>query len=333
MTSADAVSALANPRFPRVGPLGVVAVALAVSAFYLLVRVGPTALAQATVNGLVTGSYFALGAAGLTLVYGVLKLLNFAWGEYLTLGAYLAVLGRTAFDLPLGVALIFGAVATAVFALLLELSMWRPMRRKGAGMFQLLLMSLGLAFVMRYVIQLVAGTEVRQVGSNVTSTIRVGDIYIGRTQLWAVLVAFAALVTLAVLLRRTRLGKQIRALSDNPELAETTGVNTDRIVLVTWILAGALAGLAGVVYGASVGVITPTLGFGIVLSLFAAAILGGLGNAYGALAGGILIGLVQEWSTLVIAANLKIAVSFVVMILVLILRPQGIFGQARTAER
>ena len=245
----------------------------------------------------------------------------------------MAVLGRAAFDLPLGVALIFGAVATAVFALLLELSMWRPMRRKGAGMFQLLLMSLGLGFVIRYVIQLVAGTEVRQVGSNVTSTIRVGDIYIGRTQLWAVLVAFAALVALAVLLRRTRLGKQIRALSDNPELAETTGVDTDRIVLVTWILAGALAGLAGVVYGASVGVITPTLGFGIVLSLFAAAILGGLGNAYGALAGGILIGLVQEWSTLVIAANLKIAVSFVVMILVLILRPQGIFGQARTAER
>lgn len=333
MTSADAVSELANPRFPRFGPLGFVAVALAVSALYLLVRAGPTALAQATVNGLVTGSYFALGAAGLTLVYGVLKLLNFAWGEYLTLGAYMAVLGRTAFDLPLGVALIFGAVATAVFALLLELSMWRPMRRKGAGMFQLLLMSLGLGFVMRYVIQLVAGTEVRQVGGNVTSTIRVGDIYIGRTQLWAVLVGFTALVTLAVLLRRTRLGKQIRALSDNPELAETTGVDTDRIVLVTWILAGALAGLAGVVYGASVGVITPTLGFGIVLSLFAAAILGGLGNAYGALAGGILIGLVQEWSTLVIAANLKIAVSFVVMILVLILRPQGIFGQARTAER
>jgi len=333
VTSADAVSELTGSRFPRVGPLVVVAVALAVSALYLLLRVGATELVQATVNGLVTGSYFALGAAGLTLVYGVLKLLNFAWGEYLTLGAYLAVLGRTAFDLPLGVALIFGAVATAVFALLLELSMWRPMRRKGAGMFQLLLLSLGLGFVMRYVIQLVAGTEVRQVGGNVTSTIRVGDIYIGRTQLWAVLVGFTALVTLAVLLRRTRLGKQIRALSDNPELAETTGVDTDRIVLVTWILAGALAGLAGVVYGASVGVITPTLGFGIVLSLFAAAILGGLGNAYGALAGGILIGLVQEWSTLVIAANLKIAVSFVVMILVLILRPQGIFGQARTAER
>jgi len=333
VTSADAISELAGSRFPRVGPLGVVIVALAASALYLLLRAGATELAQTTVNGLVTGSYFALGAAGLTLVFGVLKLLNFAHGEFLTFGAYMAVLGRAVLDLPLGVALIFATVVTAAFALLLERALWRPMRAKGAGMFQLLLMSLGLAFVIRYVIQLVAGTDVRQVGGNVTAAIRVGDIYIGRTALWVVIVAFAVLLSLAVLLRRTRLGKQIRALSDNPELAETTGVDTDRIVLVTWILAGALAGLAGVVYGASIGVITPNLGFGIVLSLFAAVILGGIGNAYGALAGGILIGLVQEWSTLVIAANLKVAVSFAVMILVLILRPQGILGQARTAER
>jgi neutral amino acid transport system permease protein len=333
VTSADAISELAGSRFPRVGPVGVVTIALAASAIYLLLRAGATELAQATVNGLVTGSYFALGAAGLTLVFGVLKLLNFAHGEFLTFGAYMAVLGRAALDFPLGVALIFAIVVTAAFALLLERSLWRPMRAKGAGMFQLLLMSLGLAFVIRYVIQLVAGTDVRQVGSNVTAAIRVGDIYIGRTALWVVLVAFAVLLSLAVLLRRTQLGRQIRALSDNPELAETTGVDTDRIVLVTWILAGGLAGLAGVVYGASVGVITPNLGFGIVLSLFAAVILGGIGNAYGALAGGILIGLVQEWSTLVIAANLKVAVSFAVMILVLILRPQGILGQARTAER
>jgi neutral amino acid transport system permease protein len=330
---ADAVSQLAGTRLPRVKPLVVVGVALTISALYLLLRAGATELAQTTVNGLVTGSYFALGAAGLTLVYGVLKLLNFAHGEFLTFSAYMAVLGRAAFELPLGAALIFAVVVTAAFALLLELSIWRPMRAKGAGMFELLLMALGLAFVIRYVIQLVAGSDVRQIGANVTRTIRVGDIYIGRTHLWVVLVAGAVLLSLAVFLRRTRLGKQIRALSDNPELAATTGVNTDRIVLVTWILAGSLAGLAGVVYGASVGVITPNLGFGIVLSLFAAVILGGIGNVYGALAGGILIGLVQEWSTLVIAANLKVAVSFLVMILVLILRPQGIFGRARTAER
>jgi len=148
-----------------------------------------------------------------------------------------------------------------------------------------------------------------------------------------VLAALVVLASLALLLRRSRLGKEIRALSDSAELAETSGIDTDRIVLYTWILAGGLAGLAGVVYGASVGVVTPNLGFEIVLSLFAAVIVGGIGNAYGALAGGILIGLVQEWATLVAPASIKVAVGFGAMILVLVLRPQGIFGRARTPGR
>jgi neutral amino acid transport system permease protein len=195
-------------------------------------------------------------------------------------------------------------------------------------------MALGLAFVLRNTIQIIAGTDVRQIGANVTASITFGGgLHIGRTELWVLIVALAALVTLALLLRETRLGKQIRALSDNPELAETTGIDTERIILVTWLLAGALAGLAGVIYGASVGVVTPNLGFEIVLSLFAAVIVGGIGNAYGALAGGILIGLVQEWSTLVAPASIKVAVGFGAMILVLILRPQGLLGRARSADR
>jgi neutral amino acid transport system permease protein len=196
---------------------------------------------------------------------------------------------------------------------------------------QLLLMALGLAFVIRNVIQLIAGTDVRQLGANVTSSVTFHGLHIGRTELWVAILAFAALVALATMLSRTRLGMHIRALSDNPELAATTGLDTDRIIVYTWMLAGGLAGLAGVVYGASIGVITPNLGFGIVLSIFAAVIVGGIGDPYGALAGGILIGLVQEWSTLVVPVNLKVAVGFGAMILVLILRPQGIFGHARSA--
>lgn len=338
MTATDAAAELAGRRAPklpaRLGPLGVVVAALAVTALVLLVVEGWAALAQATINGLVSGSYFALGAAGLTLVFGVLRLVNFAHGEFLTFAAYMAILGRVVLDLPLAAAMLFAVAVTAVLALALELVMWRPMRRKGAGMLQLLLMALGLAFVLRNTIQLVAGADVRQIGANVTASITFGSgLYVGRTELWVASIAFAALVALALLLKRTRLGKQIRALSDNPELAETTGIDTDRIVLVTWLVAGALAGLAGVVYGASVGVVTPNLGFGIVLSLFAAVIVGGIGNAYGALAGGVLIGVVQEWSTPVAPANIKVAVGFCVMILVLILRPQGLLGRARTVDR
>jgi neutral amino acid transport system permease protein len=312
-------------------PLLLVGAAMALAAVVIAAVEGPHELAQATINGLVSGAYFALGAAGLTLVYGVLKLVNFAHGEFLTFGAYMAIVARSAFGFPLGLALPFAFVTTALLALAIEMVMWRPMRRKGAGVMQLLLMALGLAFVIRNVIQLIAGTEVRQLGANVTSSVTFHGLHIGRTELWVVILAFAVLVALATMLSRTRLGMHIRALSDNPELAATTGLDTDRIIVYTWVLAGGLAGIAGVVYGASIGVITPNLGFGIVLSIFAAVIVGGIGDAYGALAGGVLIGLVQEWSTLVVPVNLKVAVGFGAMILVLILRPQGIFGHARSA--
>jgi neutral amino acid transport system permease protein len=312
-------------------PVLLVVAAMAVAAVVLAAVEGPHNLAQASINGLVSGAYFSLGAAGLTLVYGVLKLVNFAHGEFLTFGAYMAIVARSAFGFPLGLALPFAFVTTALLALAIEIVMWRPMRRKGAGVMQLLLMALGLAFVIRNVIQLIAGTDVRQLGANVTSSVTFHGLHIGRTELWVVILAFAVLVALATMLSRTRLGMHIRALSDNPELAATTGLDTDRIILYTWLLAGGLAGLAGVVYGASIGVITPNLGFGIVLSVFAAVIVGGIGNAYGALAGGVVIGLVQEWSTLVVPVNLKVAVGFGAMILVLILRPQGIFGHARSA--
>lgn len=317
----------------RSNPLVLVVAAMLVAAAVLGGARGWQALAQATINGLVSGSYFSLGAAGLTLVYGVLKLVNFAHGEFLTFGAYMALVAHSTLDLPLPLAILFGVVLTALLGVALELAMWRPMRRRGAGVLQLLLMALGLAFVIRNVIQLVAGTDVRVLGANVTASIAFGGLHIGRTELWVLLLALAVLVALALLLRMTRLGKMIRALSDNPELAETTGIDTERIVLVTWILAGGLAGLAGVVYGASVGVITPNLGFEVVLSLFAAVVVGGIGNAYGALAGGIVIGLVQEWSTLVTPASIKVAVGFAAMILVLIVRPQGLLGRARSADR
>src|SRR5690242_17858212 len=134
------------------------------AAVVLGITQGAQALAQATINGLVSGSYFALGAAGLTLV-------NFAHGEFLTFGAYMAIFAQSTFGFPLALALPFAFVMTALLALGLEIVMWRPTRRKGAGVLQLLLMALGLAFVLRNVIQLVAGTEVRKLSANVTSSV------------------------------------------------------------------------------------------------------------------------------------------------------------------
>lgn len=313
-------------------PLLALLVALAGAGGALAVLEGPTDLAQATVNGIVAGNYYALGAVGLTLIFGVLRLVNFAHGEFLTLGAYLMLLFST-FELPLVAAAVLGVVGTAIFSVGLELGVWRPVRRRGAGELQLLLFALGLAFFMRNAIAFVGGSEDRQTGADVTASVTIGALRIGRTELIVTLVGIAAIVLVAAGLRSTSLGKQARALADNIQLAETTGIDTDRVVLVTWAVSGGLAGLAGIFYALPAGAANPNMGFSLILSIFAAVIVGGIGNAYGALAGGLLIGLVQEWSTLLIEPSLKVAVGFAMLILVLLVRPTGLFGRARVADR
>lgn len=305
---------------------------LALAAVVLAAKYGLHDLAQATLNGIVAGNYYALGAVGLTLIFGVLRLVNFAHGEFLTLGAYLMLLFGS-FDLPLVAAVVLGVAATAVFSLVLELTVWRPVRRRGAGELQLLLFALGLAFFMRNAIAFVAGPQDRQTEANVTTSVSLGDLRIGTTELIATLVGITVISLVAVALRWTSLGRQVRALADSIELAETTGVDTDRIVLITWAVSGGLAGLAGILYALPAGTVNPNLGFSLILSIFAAVIVGGIGNAYGALAGGMLIGIAQEWSTLVLEPSMKVAVGFGMLILVLLVRPQGLFGRARTVDR
>jgi neutral amino acid transport system permease protein len=191
-------------------------------------------------------------------------------------------------------------------------------------------MALGLAFVLRYVIQFIWGTDPRSLDADVTSSISFLGLSIGETELIVVIISFVVLTAVATMLRVTSLGRQMRALADNFDLAETTGIDTGQVVLKTWLLAGGLAGLAGVLVVAATGSLTPNTGFYLLLPLFAAVVLGGIGNAYGALAGGLVIGLTQEWSTLVVESQWKVAVSFLVLIIVLIVRPQGIFGRERT---
>jgi neutral amino acid transport system permease protein len=315
----------AHPAWTLAGALALVAVVLAALE-------GPTDLAQATVNGVVAGNYFALGAVGLTLIFGVLRLVNFAHGEYLTFGAYMMLVG-SALDLPLVVAAVFGVVVTGILGLGLEVVLWRPVRRKRVGELQLLLLALGLAFLMRNTIAFVAGPEDRQAGADVTTAVHFGDVLIGRTELIVTVIGIAVIVLVAAALKLSSLGRQARALADSIPLAETTGINTDRIVLVTWAVSAALAGLAGIFYALPAGVVNPQMGFALILSIFAAVVVGGIGNAYGALAGGLVIGLAQEWSTLVIEPQLKVAVGFAVLVLVLIVRPNGLFGRARPADR
>jgi neutral amino acid transport system permease protein len=310
-------------------PAALAAVVLANIVAVLLLYHGVHDVSQRGLNGLSLGAIYALGAVGLTLVYGILKLVNFAHGDFLTFGAYMAFLVNVTWDLPLVAGVAFAIATTALLGIVLEKVMWAPMRTRGAGVLQLLLMTIGLAFVIRYGIQFIWGTELRQLDVNRTATVEFLDLRIGRTQLIVIVVGFATLVATGLMLRWTLLGKRMRALSDDLDLAETSGINTSRVILFTWIFAAGLAGLAGVFAGA-VTQLQPELGFELLLPIFAAVVLGGIGNAFGALAAGIVLGVVIEWSTFIVAPGLKLAVGFLILIVVLIIRPQGIFGQART---
>jgi neutral amino acid transport system permease protein len=283
-----------------------------------------------TINGLSSGAIYALGAIGLSLVYGILKLVNFAHGDFMTLGGYIAFAVNVSAGMPLIVAFLAALVVVAALGLALEVTIWRPMRRKGAGVMQLLLLSIGLAFVIRNLILFQWSGATRSLDIDQFQAWNLfGDVVITRIQVIVIVTAGVVLVAVAVMLRSTLIGKSMRALSDSFDLAEVSGVNTRRIVLYTWVLAGSLAGLAGVL-AAVYTTLTPNTGWFLLLSIFAAVVLGGIGNAYGALVGGIVLGLTQEWSTMLIRPTYKEAVGFLVLILVLLVRPQGIFGQSRT---
>ena len=291
-------------------------------------------VAQTGLNGLSTGSYVAMGAVGLTLVYGILKLTNFAHGDLLTFGAYVAFVVSVSWDGPLLLAALAAIVATALLGLFFELTMWGPMRARGAGFLQLILMSIGLAFVIRSTIQFIAGGDPVFLDVDRSSASAPLD-FVGidlqlRDVLWVSLsVGIVVLTLTGLLLQFTMLGKKMRALSDSLDLAETTGIDTERIVLITWVFAGGLAGLAGVLLG-MVSQVKPEVGFELLLPIFAAVVLGGIGNPLGALAAGLTLGVLIEWATIPDGlSNWKFAVGFVVLILALIIRPQGVFGRAR----
>ena len=334
MESSGAAATPAGSSRPRIGdyfgrhPAVAGAVVLAVLLLVLIASKGLHDVAQTGLNGLSLGSIYALGAVGLTLVYGILRLVNFSHGDLLTFGAYIAFLVNVTWDLPFGLGIVAAVAATAALALILEVIIWRPMRAKRAGIFQLMLMSIGLAFLIRAAIQYIWGGSQRQLDVDNLATSEPLGLTIGNTELLIIIVGFTVLIAVGLMLRLTLLGKQMRAVSDDIDLAETAGINTQRVIILTWVFAGGLAGLAGVMAG-STQTVYPELGFELLLPIFAAVILGGIGDAFGALAAGIVLGVVIELSTLVLDPQWKLVVGFVVLILVLVIRPQGIFGKAR----
>lgn len=316
-------------RVPRASrPALTTAAVVLVVGLALVATHGLHDVAQTALNGLSFGAVVALGAVGLTLVYGILKLVNFAHGDFLTFGAYMAFVANVSLGLPIVVATLLAMAATALLGLVFERTMWGPMRERGAGMLQLMLMSIGAAFVIRYTIQFFAGTDVRTLDVDRTGVVELLGLRIGQSALIAGVTGIAVVAAIGLLLRFSLLGKRMRAVSDNLALAETTGLDTRRVIFVTWLFAGAAAGLAGVLFAVTTNV-KPELGFELLLPIFAAVILGGVGHAFGALVAGLLLGVATEWSTLVVASQWKLSIGFLILIVVLVVRPQGIFGTGR----
>lgn len=280
-------------------------------------------LLQLFVNGIAISSIIALGAVGLTLTYGILRLSNFAHGDFMTLGAYTTLLAN-ALGINIWIAMVIGAIATIGAALFSEKIIWAPMRTRRATSATLIIISIGLALFIRNGIILFWGGNNQRYKLPVEEALQLGPVRLPFYSLVVVGLAIVTIFGLHYLLQNTKIGKAMRAVADDLDLARVTGIRVDRVILWTWIIAAGLTALGGSMLGL-VEAVRPNMGWFLILPMFAAVILGGIGNPYGAIAGAFVIGIAQEVSTYWLRTEYKLAVALVIMILVLLLKPQGLF--------
>jgi len=280
-------------------------------------------LAQYVFNGLVTGGILALPAVAFSLLWRLLRFPNFAVSTYLTVGAYVALMLNQGLRVPLGLAWLGALVGTGAVALAVDRVAFRPMRERRP--FSLAIASIGVAFVLENVVRFIWSNDFRSYDVPVTRALSVVGLRIGRDQLLILGVAVALMALAQALLLRTRLGIAMRATADNPLLAAVKGVPTEKVISVATLGGGALAGGAGVFLGLDAS-IDPLMGAGLIISVFAAAILGGVGSAPGALFGALIVGIVEEAGTLVVPPTYKTAIGFVIILVVLLVRPTGLAG-------
>lgn len=281
-------------------------------------------------NGVNFGLMLALAAIGVSLVFGTTGLSNFAHSELVTFGALMALVlsGAGFLGWPVLIAIPVAVVLSGVLGYALDVGLWRPLRKKGVGLVQLMIVSIGLSLALRYVFQFFIGGGTYQLpGSGGANLKLFGSVKLSATDVISMVVSIVVLIAVAFWLLRTRIGKATRAISDNSSLAAASGIDVDRVVRIVWILGSALAGLSGILWAYFRPGIKWDMGAQILLLIFAAVTLGGLGTAFGALVGSLVVGILVELSTLWIPSDLKYVGALVVLIIVLLVRPQGILGR------
>ncbi|WP_245900498.1 branched-chain amino acid ABC transporter permease [Prauserella shujinwangii] len=282
---------------------------------------------QALLDGVQFGAIIAITAVGLSLVFGTTHLINFAHGELVTIGAVVAFFLNISAGLHLVVAALIAVLIGALVGAILQLGLWAPLRRRGVGMINMFIVTIGLSLLLRHVILIFFGTRPQSYREyDIQRAIDLGPVGITPRDLTIVLISVGLLVGVALMLQKTRIGTAIRALSSNRDLAEASGIDVNRVVLVVWTLGGGLAAIGGVFFGLT-EIITWDMGFRLLLLMFAGIILGGLGTAYGAMVGSFVVGIVAQMSSLWFPIDLQNAWALLALILVLLIRPQGILGQ------
>lgn len=299
-------------------------------------------MAELIVYGIVLGSIIALGSVGLTLMWGITDLFNCAHGDQITAGAYLALpfaflfsqigflqakVGPFSFTWGLVLAFIPAILLSIVLAVLIDRWVYKPLRRSGAHFITSFIASIGVAWILRGLIYIIWGADFRFYTKGLRPMIFLPmEIKLRVDEIFIVVVAWAAVAAVYVFLSKAKMGKALRALADNPNLARVAGINTERMIVWAWGIAGTLIAIAGILYGIEAQ-LRPEMGWIFLLPLFAAIILGGKGSIAGALAGGLVLGIAQQVSTAWLLPTYKPAVAFIIMILVLLFRPKGIFGR------
>ncbi len=281
---------------------------------------------QQFASGLRLGLLIALASLGLSLIFGTTGLSNFAHGEMVSLGGLLAAtfMGITG---NLLLSALISVAAMAAFGWAQDKLLWKPLRKRRLSLMQLMIVSIGLSITMQYLFQYFWGSGIIRIDSRNPETATVFGITMTIQSYIAMGVSLVAIILVGVGLMYTRFGRATRAISDNPALAEASGINVDRIISVVWLVGGGLAGLSGVFLGLIFNGINWFTGGQMLLLFFAAVTLGGLGTAFGAFIGSMIIGMVVELTNIWLPGDLKFATALLILILILLVRPQGIFGR------
>jgi branched-subunit amino acid ABC-type transport system permease component len=287
-------------------------------------------LAQLLLNGLIAGGIYALAAIGYSMVYGVLKFINFAHGSVAMVGAYITlILASKWLNLPLALAFFLSMLLTALVGVLAERVAYRPLRN--APKLASLTTAIALSFVLDAAVMTVMGADIRSFNLTGLKSYKIGLVYITPVQGLIIVTSLVFMVGLYFLLTYTKLGKAIRAVADEISLAEISGINSNLVISAVFAISSALAAASGALIGMDTN-LQPTMGFIITVKAFAAVVLGGLGNVYGAIAGAFLIGIAENLGVWYIQPVWKDSIAYGILILALFLRPAGIFGKKEEAQ-